>query len=95
LWLAIVRASAGRMPLATATRTIWLMWPSSTMKLGSRSSVQKQQCSSPCSFTSGRRSTRLRAIDASRSITPIPSRRFSSASAKVVASWSERIPAAT
>ena len=46
-------------------------------------------------FTSGSRSRRLRALDASRISTHIPRRRFSSASSNVVASWSERMPAAT
>jgi hypothetical protein len=61
---------------------------------GSRSSVQNAQNAGPCSRTSGRSARRLRALEASRSSTHIPRRRFSSASSTVVASWSERMPAA-
>ncbi len=94
LMVAITTASSGLTPSSTATRTIWLMCPSSTMKSGSRSSVQNMHWLVPYCFTSGSRSFRLRAPVASRSMTHIPRRLFSRASSNVVDSWSERMPAA-
>ncbi len=45
--VAMTTASSGATPSSTATRTIWLMCPSSTMKFGSRSSVQNMHQSVP------------------------------------------------
>ena len=93
--MAISSASSGAIPSATAIRHIWSMWPSRKSRSGSRSSVQNAQCSGPNRFTRSSSATRLRAFDASRMSTHMPRRRFSSASSTVVASWSERMPAAT
>jgi hypothetical protein len=85
----------GGIPAATAMRHIASMWPSRTSVVGSRSSVQNAQRSGPCSRTSGRRSRRLRALEASRRSTHMPRRRLASASSYVVDSWSVPMPAAT
>ena len=76
-------ASSGVTPAATASRTIELMWPSSTMCSGSRSSVQNASRCGPNSATSGSRSWRLRAADASRISTHIPARSRSRPSSTV------------
>ena len=86
--------SSGAMPCATAVRHMASMWPTRRSSSGSWSSVQNAQYSGPYRRTSSSRSTRLRALEASRSSTQIPRRRFSSASSQVVASWSEAIPVA-
>ena len=83
------------MPSATAWRHMESMCPSRSSVSASRSSVQKAQYSGPKRRTSSSSACRLRAVEASRSSTHIPRRRFSSASSHVVASWSERMPAAT
>ena len=64
------------------------------MSSGSRSSVQKAIRSVPYSSTSGRRSTRFRAIDASRISSHMPARSRWRPSSTVSASWSERMPEA-
>ena len=92
--VAITSASSGAIPSATAWRHIASMWPSRTSMSGSRSSVQNAQYSGPWRRTSSSSALRLRALEASRSSTQRPRRRFSSASSHVVDSWSERIPAA-
>ena len=51
----------GGMPNATASRTIALMWPSSAMCSGSRSSVQNAMRPGPYSASSGSSAWRLRA----------------------------------
>ena len=89
----MVTASSGETPSATAVRTIELMWPSSAMCSGSRSSVQNAIRAGPYSLTSGSRSRRLRAPEASRISSHMPARRRSRPSSTVRASWSERIPA--
>ncbi len=73
-------ASSAGTPSSTATRSIWLMCPSCSRKSGSRSSVQKAQNSGPYSRTSGSRSRRFLAFEASRMSTQAPLRRFSRAS---------------
>ena len=82
------------MPKATASRTIALMWPSSAMCSGSRSSVQKAMRPGPYSASSGSRACRFRAAVASRISSHMPSRSRSRPSSTVYASWSERMPAA-
>ena len=91
---AIRIASAGSIPAATASRTMPLTWPLSTMSSGSRSSVQNAIRPGPYSATSGRSAVRLRAIDASRIRSHMPARSRSRPSSTVSISWSERIPAA-
>ncbi len=87
-------ASSGATPLATASRTMPLMWPFSAMSSGSRSSVQNAIRFVPNSCTSGSSAWRFRAIDASRINSHMPARRRSRPSSAVSASWSERMPAA-
>ena len=84
--VAMSSASSAATPSSTAIRHIWSMCPSRYSRSGSRSSVQNAQCCGPYCFTSGSRSRRLWAFDASRISTHIPRWRFSSASANVVAS---------
>ena len=79
-------ASSGATPAATALRTIWLRCPESAMSSGSRSSVQNAIRDGPNSCTSGSRSSRFRAIDASRISSHMPARRRCRPSSTVSAS---------
>ena len=87
-------ASSAATPYETASRTIALMWPSSAMCSGSRSSVQNAIRDGPNSATSGTSARRFRAAEASRIRSHIPARSRSRPSSAVKASWSEPIPAA-
>ena len=95
LSVAQTSASSGGMPNATASRTIELMWPSSAMCSGSRSSVQNAIRRGP--YSASERQQRVRgcarptprgsAATCRRAAARGPPRR-------VYASWSERMPAA-
>ena len=74
LSVAQTSASSGGIPNATASRTIELMWPSSAMCSGSRSSVQNAMRDGPYSASSGSSACRLRAAEASRISSHSPAR---------------------
>ena len=83
LSVAQTSASSGGIPAATASRTIELMWPSSAMCSGSRSSVQNAIRCGPYSASSGSSACRLRAAEASRISSHIPARSRSRPSSSV------------